>query len=663
MVSRHANFCTLGLGVAIGLSTATCGQDPPPPAAIGDVTLAPVATTPLPPTFEPLGTATYVAKVKLLMTGLAVSDAEVQMVKLDPSALKTLIDTWMATPEFQTRLFRFFQNAFQQVQINSSSFVDQFNENIINTKLLANLTDSFALTAIDLAMTQGKPFTETITTDRFMVTPPLATFLAYVDNRQINDAQRATDYTIAQIKDFAITLSHDAGPIPLDETLRIGGPSFMHWYLPDAVPAGCSDPLIFKGSTTRLFQYLFGVVTAAPAPACPTTINISAPNFVDADYSAWRMVRIRQPKFGEPATQFYDQTAMRSANELVLRVPRVGFFGTPAFFANWSTNASNQARVTMNQTLIVALGRSFDDTNNTVPLSSPAIDMAHASDPACNACHKTLDPMRQVFRQAYSLYYHEQMDPVQHAIPGVFAVDGVTRPLNSMADLAAALVAHPRFAPAWTQKLCYWANSAPCSEDDPEFRRIAARFETSGFDLKTLLRELLSSPLVTAAAQTQTFEDAGMTISVTRRDQLCLSLSSRLGVTNLCGIGRAPSLVPLVPSDGYARGSTAPVLATSPSLFYRAAVEQLCRSFADSVVDVSGKPSRYSSKMTAPALDDFVQTVMNVTPSDARYATLRGILAEHLDKAQKTAGISATDALKSTFVLACSSPSSVSIGL
>ena len=33
-----------------------------------------------------------------------------------------------------------------------------------------------------------------------MLTPPLATFLAYVDNRYINDAQRASDYTLAAIK-------------------------------------------------------------------------------------------------------------------------------------------------------------------------------------------------------------------------------------------------------------------------------------------------------------------------------------------------------------------------------------------------------------------------------------------------------------------------------
>ena len=48
---------------------------------------------------------------------------------------------------------------------------------------------------------------------------------------------------------------------------------------------------------------------------------------------------------------------------------------------------------------------------------------------------------------------------------------------------------------------------------------------------------------------------------------------------------------------------------------------------------------------------------------DARHAPLKQILGEHFGKAKGTMGITLTDALKSTFVLACSAPSSISIGL
>lgn len=244
---------------------------------------------------------------------------------------------------------------------------------------------------------------------------------------------------------------------------------------------------------------------------------------------------------------------MRTGGELVLRVPRVGFFSTPAFFANWATNTSNLARVTVNQTLIVALGRSFDDTNNTQPLALPALDKAHAADPACYSCHKTLDPMRQVFRQAYTLTYHEQKDPTQTSMRACLRSTASPRTSRRRKDCARH-GSHPRFALAWTQKLCYWANSSPCSENDPEFQRIAAAFESSGHKWKTLVRELLSSPLVTGTRNTQTFADQGMTISVSRRDQLCNAMSTRLGVPNLCALGRAPGLTQLVPSDGFTRG-------------------------------------------------------------------------------------------------------------
>jgi hypothetical protein len=61
-----------------------------------------------------------------------------------------------------------------------------------------------------------------------------------------------------------------------------------------------------------------------------------------------------------------------------------------------------------------------------------------------------------------------------------------------------------RFAISVAQQLCYTSNSAPCLEDDPEFRRVVAAFESSKFNFPTLIRELYSSPLVTNATTTMT---------------------------------------------------------------------------------------------------------------------------------------------------------------
>jgi hypothetical protein len=362
---------------------------------------------------------------------------------------------------------------------------------------------------------------------------------------------------------------------------------------------------------------------------------------------------------------------MRTANELVLETPRVGFMTTPAFFANWPTNDSNQARVTTNQATIVALGLAFDDRGVTVPVQSSAGDMGHAEPgTVCYACHQTLDPMRDFYRQSYTYFYSRRLDPAADMIPakGTFSVAG-SAPVsgNGVGDLAAALAAHPRFAIAWTQKLCRFANSSSCSETDPEFARVAKAFVDSGFAWKTLVRELLSSPLVTYAAPTQSATDNGAAVSIARHDSLCTSLSNRLMVGDLCGLyatvkdKRAANLTTAVPTDGYARGAEEPLMPRDPNLFFSSATENLCALLAARVVD-AGAASLYKSAEKDAALHGFVGTVMGVPTSDPRAAGLFAILSKH-DDAAIAAGATPTDALRSTFVVACSSPLSVSMGL
>src|SRR5204863_4451576 len=124
---------------------------------------------------------------------------------------------------------------------------------------------------------------------------------------------------------------------------------------------------------------------------------------------------------------------------------------------------------------------------------------------------------------------------------------------------------------------------------------------------------------------------------------------------------RVQSLATGVASDGYSRGSVAPVLANDPSLFFRSAVENVCRALADAVVDV-GVPPRYSSKAPDAAIVDFAHNLMALTTPDPRTAPVQQLLSEHFAAAVK-AGQTPTNALKSTFVLACEAPTSVARGL
>jgi hypothetical protein len=643
-----------------------------------------------------------VAKAKDLLLGLPPTDAEVRAVTADPKALPGLIDSWMAQPQFEAKMLDFFKQAFQQTQTTSLDYDEQLGRSTNawnrqeSLRFVRAAEESFARTAWDI-VTRGRPFTEVLTTQSFMLNTALMSSYAFMDALPFADSGAsaiAQSWLVREVPTFRYVRQRDMA-YPLSEIIDPQSPRFGMWFdaqpYPDngpndpckrypltldpaAVPMGAQRARVFGQAMVFLGDHLYG-----GRPGCGAMPS----QFTDADWSTWRRVTVRRPRAGERHTLFYDLDTLRQRDELVLDTPRVGFFTTPAFFANWPTNASNLARVTANQALIVALGRSFDDTNATIQVSETARpDEQHVQEgTACYNCHKTLDPMRDFFRQSYSLSYHLQLDPALTGKTGTFALDGVSVAGKGVIDLAQAMAAHPRFAAAWTQKLCRFANSASCVEDDPEFVRVAEAFRQSDFSFKVLVRELLASPLTTFLGRTKTADELGVSLGIARREHLCAALGQRLGMADACalqaqiptrpgpGMGMTSPLLQrrnlalAVPGAGYARGAEAPLLPHDPNLFFTSAVENLCGVFAAGLVD-AGSPPRYTSARADEAMADFVATLMGVPASgdDPLHGELRSILKAH-HQAVLASGQGASDALRSTFVLACSSPLSVSMGL
>jgi hypothetical protein len=87
-------------------------------------------------------------------------------------------------------------------------------------------------------------------------------------------------------------------------------------------------------------------------------------------------------------------------------------------------------------------------------------------------------------------------------------------------------------------------------------------------------------------------------------------------------------------------------------------MENMCAAFAGRLID-AGAATRWSSAAPDAAIGDFVHTLMGI--GSGRDATPLSILSGHMASA-RAAGLSASDALKSTFVLACLSPSVVGMG-
>ncbi|HVR60973.1 MAG TPA: hypothetical protein VMU50_03695, partial [Polyangia bacterium] len=605
--------------------------------------------------------------------------------------LKPLIAGWMKLPGYATKMRRFFELAFQQTQISAADFADQTFPRQIglnNTTvplLVQNTQQSFARTMMQL-IDDGRPLMDAAITNRLMMTTALKELYAFLDGWEVDDTGKVTDYFKRDNPKLTLTVEAAQGPIPIADTLDPASPNYMHWYDPDvatavAAVAGCNeDPIVYPATGIALHFLLYGSLegrkNAAGTNCPPTGGTAAAPQLTTGDFGDWSMVTLRPPAAGEATTKFYDLPALRTATELVLSVPRVGFFSTPAFFANWQTNISNQMRVTLNQTLIVALGSSVDGTDPTLTPGNPGLDAAHAGSSNCLYCHQTLDPLRSIFAATFSWNYHSQLDPAFSAQKGMFSFRGVTQPVTSVTDLGAQLGQHPLFPSAWAQKLCYYVNSTACDDSDPEFMRVVGVFRDSGYSWNALVQELLSSPLSTNAAVTKTATENGEIVAVSRRDHFCAALNNRLGFADACGLdlvskrqlqGAIPQIVAGLPSDGYGRGSTAPVLPNQSTLFYRAGTENICAGIAAAVIDVAAAKQlpgviTWSSADPATAIGDFVATVIGLVPSDPRAAPATALLNAHFAAAVKQ-GATASAALKSTFITACLAPSAVSIGL
>ena len=144
---------------------------------------------------------TSVRKVKNLLTGLAPTDADAALVAAQgPAGLQMLVNTWMTDqafqPYFSGKIIPFFRNLFQQTGFTpTEDFKIQLLTNggfdfgpigtgavgdDIFARLVQNLQDSFAMTAWQLVK-ENKPFTDTLTTRRFVMTTALKSLYIQVE--------------------------------------------------------------------------------------------------------------------------------------------------------------------------------------------------------------------------------------------------------------------------------------------------------------------------------------------------------------------------------------------------------------------------------------------------------------------------------------------------
>ncbi len=718
-----------------------------------------------PTTFTPALAAPTCRKVKDLLVGLPCTDDDVSTVaSMGPAGLQKLIISWMTDSSFQMqfkgKMVPFFRNMFQQVGFTpTQDFKPQLLENggfdfgplgtaavgdDVYAKLVQNLQDSFALTAWQMVQEGTEPFSDVLTTTRFVMTTGLMSLYTQIempDDEPYNFSGGFNNTTKLQWKlDYVNT-------IPLEDSLNPNSPNYM--VFDDEKPAnsrqgflqptcqgvgdmvgGTQTVVTFGGTSSgsnafskptggyaQLFQRLIGYTPRYPFLGQPDCWeHPSKPYMTDGDVGDWRWVSIMPKQSGDSYIQPYDLPSLRKTSMIKLAMPRIGFYTTPAFLALWNTNDSNQHRVTMNQTLLVALGLTFTPDNNLTPLSQTGLASAHTTTTGeCYGCHKSLDPMRMFFGNQFD--FNDRNDFVANPFSGSQPNPRPTGPLqagfalgdvnwanpssgSSMADLGPLLLKVtdqdskqplPLFAIAVAQQLCYWANSTACSASDPVFRGIVGDFVSSKYNFPALVKELFSSALITGAAPTSTFPadsagDETVPVSISRQAHLCAALSNRLNMPDLCALTAAlptsaqnttVTIAGSVAQDAFSRGSQTPVTPAYPDLFYRAATEELCENIANQVVDATGSAFTSSSSSCSNGdgvLGKLVEQVMGINPSDALHDQALQILQTHCTAASKsTTGTGGrlgggstsaqTTGLRSTFVLACESPTALGIGL
>lgn len=625
-----------------------------------------------PPPFEPLPPVSALTKAKGFVTGLPPTDAELAAYVDDPATLSAMVDDWLETPEFRARTVTIFDQLLQQ-HASSANLAEHFDlsandfsaaEDRTEGRLVAALGHAFAQTAWEL-VAQGRPFTEILTTRRMQLDVPQMMLLAAMDALPRDDVGGDLPSWVADAyPEMTLSVRWTGEPIPLASTLDPMSPDFMTWWLDQPPTDSCIAQLEGQSWTgrkavQRAFELMLRLTPAKNG------CSIGPQVFGEQDWEL-RPITVRVAEEGEQPMAFFDLATLRTTDELVLASDRVGFFTTLGFSANWLTNDSNQHRVNGNQTLIVALGRTFDPENVFVPADGAQVDEGHAEPGStCYGCHKDLDPLRDFLRQSYTYAGMWRPDALQAEIPNVayFSLEG-SEPIagRGVGDLAAAMAQHPRFAAAWTEKLCTLANADACVADDPELERIAARFADTDFDYRVLVKELVTSPVFTFASRTATSDELGTPVLPVTQDRFCAAMSQRVGVVDICaleGVLDAPK--PLlkrhaalsfgVPPVSYGRSAERPFVATRPDVFSVAAIERLCLSIAEQWYgDQPG--ALWTPADRDDVLDHLVTEVMGIPMADPRASELRVVLDQHWTHTSDD-GATEADALRSTFVSAC----------
>ncbi|MCB0327708.1 MAG: hypothetical protein KDD52_08840 [Bdellovibrionales bacterium] len=586
--------------------------------------------------FEATPPISSLAKVKSVMIGQGPSNSDISQVivdgHLDQDALAAKVEEWIDTPEFRIRLKRML------VQLLQQDFEYDNTENPRHTGRLryanTDLTYFGGSDQLERAQARSEMMFDNLR-ESFV-----RTALRFID-------QDLAFNSIATTRKWEVTT---------------GVMVLMAWI--DNPRIDSDNHLDLAGRRDKAKQ-----------------MYLEPNGLVNDDFDDWRPITFTQAADNISPPSFLSIPYYRGLEEndsTPFKISRVGFFSTVANRMKWVTNDDNQWRVIMNQAMITGLNLTYDTADATNQPITAGIDDDHAKG-ECYLCHKAMDPMRNVFTNNMTSSYRLKDVPYSN-LNGSFAFFGYQQNLSSVDDFGNAIANHPRFALGWTQKLCRYFNTGECDDKDAELIRVAKVFKDSGFKFRTLLIELLSSPLITNQFETLTYQKTQGIISANRRDQLCSTLNVRfrdLQIANgqspmeldlgqeLCSKDDALDYSDNIPQDTVVRGSIG--LAQPPTLnaISTRSIERLCRELSDVYIGGSENFFVFNPQNNSSYLDRLVKYLAGIDTMHPRYTALRTAAEEIYNQAFVAYGSGANaqrDGLREVFRFICEGPEVTGVG-
>jgi len=184
--------------------------------------------------------------------------------------------------------------------------------------------------------------------------------------------------------------------------------------------------------------------------------------------------------------------------------PRAGLLGHAGFLASHahptSTSVTLRGKAVRNILLCqeipippVGVDTSIPEPSGTAPTMRDRV-AEHLQDPSCTGCHLLTDPIGLALENFDSLGRFRETDN-GYAIDASGDLDSVE--FDNARGLGRAIAAHPAFTKCMTRTMARYALGRIESSEEAasHILTLESRFENSGYRLKTLALEIISSPM------------------------------------------------------------------------------------------------------------------------------------------------------------------------